>query len=158
MRYPSRMKTKPLTFLLALTTLLFSIATPVLASSEKIFLVCNYQFSIDDDAKESPTSGSSTFTITFPNDSDIIVKKSGLGALLTGKQSEETFYAKVTYEIQGTKYHTTININRYSGKLEELFIENKFQPLVNFWFYSLTLFTRATLEQWKEAPRNIWVS
>lgn len=115
------MKTKSLTFLLALTTLLFLIAAPVLASSEKIFLVCNYQSSIDDDGKQSPSSGSSTFTITFLNDSDIIVKKSGLGALLRGKQSEETFYAKVTYEMQGTKYNETININRYSGKLTALF-------------------------------------
>jgi hypothetical protein len=112
------MKTKSLTFLLVLTILLFSIATPVLASSENIVLVCNFQSAIGHDGKKSQSSGSTTFTITFLNDSDIIMKQGGLDALFTGKQSEETFYAKRTnFEIQGKKYHTTININRYSGKL-----------------------------------------
>ncbi len=112
------MKTKPLTFLLALTTLLFSIATPVLANSENIVLVCNYQSTIDEDGSSS-TSGSSTFTITFLNDLDIIVKKSGLGALLRGKQSKDEFNATVTFEIQGHKYNKGVNINRYSGELLE---------------------------------------
>ena len=93
--------------------------TPVLASPESIILVCNYKYSIDESGKSTPTSGSSTYTITFHNDSDIVVKKSGLGALLKGKQSKEELKAIAFYEIQGIKRRESISINRYSGKLEE---------------------------------------
>jgi hypothetical protein len=114
------MKT-PLTFLLSLTTHLLLIATPVIASSESIVLVCNYEYTVDDSGQSSPTSGSPTYTITFLNDLDIIVKKNGLGALLRGKQSKDEFNAMVIYEIPGVKIRESISINRYSGKIEAMF-------------------------------------
>ncbi len=108
-----------LTFLLALTILLLSIATSVLAGSKSIILVCNYQYSIDDSGQSSPTSGSNTFRITFLTNTDIVVKSSGLGALMRGTQSKEQFNATAFWDLQGNKQRTSISINRYSGVLEE---------------------------------------
>ena len=86
--------------------------------SKTIRLICKYSHTIDDQGKQSATSGETLFTVVPLRDGQVSVQKQGLGAHFSGTMTDADISADVCYEIGTTKYAQSLTINRFTGELQ----------------------------------------
>lgn len=89
--------------------------------SKTIRLICKYSHTIDDQGKQSATSGETLFTVLPLRDGQVTVQKQGLGAQFSGNMTVAEISADVIYEIDNTKYAQSLSINRFTGELQITF-------------------------------------
>ncbi len=97
-----------------------------------IRLICKYSHTIDDQGKQSPTSGETLFTVVPLRDGKVTVQKQGLGAPFSGTLTEVEIAADVSYEIGNTTYAQSLVINRFTGELQITFGVQGKAGLVHF--------------------------
>ncbi len=100
-------------FFVGLPLLLASIQ----ANAETLRLICPYTYSIDAQAKQTPTSGDAFFTIDYDTKGVASIRKEGLGAIFTGTVSEDEIRGEAKYEIGELRITETLFINRYTGAM-----------------------------------------
>ena len=108
---------------ISITVIILSLLLPIpsIASDNTIRLICAYDYTIDQNAERSPTSGESLFTINYTNQGSATIKKQDLGALFYGTVTEEQIYGKTRYKIQDKLFIQALTINRYTGSFELTF-------------------------------------